>query len=82
VGMRRIGSKQRANQRAKARARNRPRKARERISRDRRMLVAIDAGHLPYAPWVMSWLNIKLDKPNSRITQEDVDALKAGHAAA
>lgn len=74
--MRRIGSKQRATQRAKARARNLPHKARERAARDRRMLAVIQGGPLPYAPWVMSWLNVKLDKPTTAITQADVDTLK------
>jgi hypothetical protein len=79
VGMRRIGSKQRATQRAKSRARNLPRKARERRARDSRMFAVIKSGHLPYAPWVMSWLNEKLDKPSNAITQTDVDTL--AHAA-
>ena len=81
MGMRRIGSKQRATQRKKARSRNRPRKNRERASRDRRMLTVLQGGPLPYAPWVMSWLNVQLDKPTHSITQDDVDGLKALHHA-
>lgn len=84
MGMRRIGSSQRTRQRAKTHARNRPRKVRERASRDRRMIEALKSGHLPYVPWVMSWLNVKLDKPSKAITQEDVEGILAGahvHAA-
>lgn len=82
--MRRIGSSQRARQRAKTHARNRPRKVRERASRDLRMLDALKNGHLPFVPWVMSWLNVKLDKPSKAITQEDVEGILASahvHAA-
>ena len=77
MGMRRIGSEQRARARAKSRARNRPRKIRERASRDRRMIEVISASHLPYTPWVMSWLCDKLDKPSKRITQSDVEGILA-----
>jgi hypothetical protein len=77
VGMRRIGSTQRAKQRAKTRSRNRPRKIRERASRDRRMIEVLKAGNLPYTPWVMSWLNVKLDKPSRSITQSDVEGILA-----
>lgn len=81
--MRRIGSTQRAKQRAKSRARNRPRKVRERTNRDARMLTTIQAGHLPYTPWVMSWLSVKLDKRSNSITAEDVESViaQAPHAA-
>ena len=77
MGMRRIGSEQRARQRAKARAKNRPRKIRERASRDRRMIEVIQSHPLPYTPWVMSWLCDKLDKPSKRITQTDVEGILA-----
>ena len=36
------------------------------------------AGKLPYTRPVMSWLSVALDKPSTRITQEDVDRLLAG----
>lgn len=75
MGMRRIGSVVRKRQQAASRARNRPRKARERLRRDARMIQTIKAGPMPYAPWVMSWLSIQLDKAASRITQDDVKAL-------
>ena len=70
--MRRMGSSQRKKQRAKAHARNAKRKYRERVSRDGRMVEAIQTGSLPYFPWVMSWLVTKLDKTPHNITPEDV----------
>jgi hypothetical protein len=77
VGMRRIGSAERARKRAKARARNRPRKVRERATRDARMLTVIQSRPLPYTPWVMSWLSTRLDKPSKAITQADVETILA-----
>jgi hypothetical protein len=83
VGLRRIGSTQRKTQRAKARKRNRPRKVKERARRDARMLTAITGHSLPYVPWVMSWLCVKLEKPSHAITQADVDTFVANaHAQA
>ncbi len=56
-------------------ARNRIFKDRERTRRDARMVKAVRAGKLPYAPTVMSWLSRKLDKPSTRITSADVKTL-------
>ena len=58
-------------------ARNRIFKDRERARRDARMVDAVRAGELPYAPTVMSWLSRKLDKPSTRITPADVKTLLA-----
>ena len=58
-------------------ARNRIFKDRERARRDERMVDAVRAGKLPYAPTVMSWLSRKLDKPSTKITSADVKALLA-----
>ena len=41
------------------------------------MLARIKEDSLPYTPEVMSWLSRKLDKPASKITQDDVNKLKA-----
>ncbi len=79
MGMRRIGSAERARKRAKARARNRPRKVRERATRDARMVTVLQGHALPYTPWVMSWLSTKLDKPSKAITQADVEGILAAH---
>lgn len=77
MGLRRIGSKQRKTSRKKIHHRNAVRKARGRASRDRTMLELVKARPLPYVPGVMSWLSARLDKPASKITQADVDALNA-----
>jgi hypothetical protein len=58
------------------RAVNGPRKDKERARRDKRMAASLRSGSLPYSPAVMSWLSRKLDKKASRITPEDVKALK------
>ena len=77
MGMRRIGSAERARKRAKARAYNRPRKVRERARRDARMIEVLQSHPLPYTPWVSSWLSAKLNKPATAITQEDVEGVLA-----
>ena len=82
MGMRRMGSAQRARQRAKAHARNRPRKVKERARRDARMLETIRGTSAPYAPWVLSWLSAKLDKPSRSITQGEIDGLVGREAQA
>ena len=56
-------------------ARNRIFKDRERARRDSRMVDAVRAGKLPYAPTVMSWLSRKLEKPSTKITSADVKSL-------
>lgn len=62
-------------QEARTRARNHPRKQRERARRDARLVERVRSGSLPYTPEVMSWLSVKLDKGASRITAEDVKNL-------
>jgi len=73
MGMRRMGSSQRARSRAKTRKRNGLRKTRERISRDRRVLEMIQGKFLPFEPWVMSYFNAQLGKPTWAITPADVE---------
>ena len=73
MGMRRMGSTQRKTARAKVKSRNSRRKARERVSRDARVLTWIRGHSLPFEPWVTSWLCAKLDKTAGQLTQEDVD---------
>jgi len=53
----------------------RVRKKKERARRDVRMVACVKAGSLPYAPAVMSWLSMKLKKPATKITQEEVQQL-------
>lgn len=50
-------------------------KTKERRRRDARMIERIKAGSLPYTPEVMSWLSLELERPASRITPADVQAL-------
>ena len=47
-------------------------KRKERTNRDKRMNALIKKGKFPYIPSVMSWLSVKLDKPASQITPDDV----------
>lgn len=81
MGLRRIGSTQRKRQRAKVKSANGRKKARERSSRDRRMVEILKGGPMPTAlPWVTSWLTDQLGKPPRAITQADVDQVVARHA--
>lgn len=82
MGMRRMGSEQRQRQRAKTHGRNAKRKARERASRDRRMLAAIRDGGFPADRRVMSWLSALLEKRSRSITQADVDRVVAERSRA
>ncbi|QEL18831.1 hypothetical protein [Limnoglobus roseus] len=50
-------------------------KRKERASRDKRMTAIVKKGSLPYIPSVMSWLSVKLDKPSTQITQDEVNNL-------
>ena len=81
MGMRRIGSTVRKTQRAKVHSRNHKRKTRERASRARGMVAAIQGRPLPYEPWVMSWLTSNRGKPPGAITQADVDQVVSRHSA-
>jgi hypothetical protein len=54
---------------------NHDKKVRERARRDARMLARVKEGSLPFNPDVMSWLSARLDKPSTRITQEDIARL-------
>ena len=52
-------------------------KTKERSRRDARMLARVKSSQLPYAPEVMSWLSVRLDKKSSRITDQDIEQLTA-----
>lgn len=58
------------------RAVNAHRKNKERARRRARMLRKIEEGSLPYTPEIMSWLSRELEKPASKITQEDIEKIK------
>jgi hypothetical protein len=47
-------------------------KRKERANRDKRMLGLIAAGTFPYTPAIQSWLSVKLNRPFTQITADDV----------
>jgi hypothetical protein len=75
MGQRRKRREMRQHDQAQSRLRNGKLKVKERIRRDQRMLELAKRGHPPYAPSVLSWLSVKLNKPGIRITAEDVKKL-------
>ncbi|MCS7045569.1 MAG: hypothetical protein NZO58_04355 [Gemmataceae bacterium] len=72
MGQRRSRREQRQADQAASRLRNGRKKTKERARRDARLLAIVKKGRPPYAPHVMSWLSVKLDKPSRSITAEDV----------
>jgi hypothetical protein len=73
MGSRRIRREQRQADMKESRLINGFLKVKERARRDDRVVKIIKkGGQLPYAPFVMSWLSEKLDKPSRLITAEDV----------
>ena len=75
MGARRIRREQRQFDMAQSRIKNGAEKNKERVRRQTRMVELLKKGKLPYTPSVMSWVSAQLDKPTTRITQEDVDRL-------
>ncbi len=75
MGQRRIRRMQRQVDMKTSRRKNGIVKSKERVRRDARMRIILQQGKLPYIPSVMSWMSEQLDKPSTRITQADVDAL-------
>jgi hypothetical protein len=73
MGARRIRREQRRADMTESRLVNGLRKTKERGRRQQRLREIIQKSQLPYAPFVMSWLSVELDKPSRLITQEDVD---------
>jgi hypothetical protein len=80
MGQRRKRREMRQYDQAQSRLRNGKLKAKERIRRDERMLELAKGAKPPYAPSLLSWLSVKLNKSGSRITEADVKGLakKAG----
>jgi hypothetical protein len=75
MGARRIRREQRQVDMRESRQRNGVRKVKERARRETRMTDLIKNGKFPYTPAVMSWISARLDKPATRITQDDVNQL-------
>ncbi len=78
MGQRRIRRMQRQADMRTSRRKNGALKLKENARRNVRMVGILKQGKLPYLPSVMSWLSVQLDKPSSRITQAEVDALLQG----
>jgi hypothetical protein len=79
MGARRIRREQRQVDMAESRIVNGHKKNAERARRDVRMIELVKKNKLPYTPSVMSWISVQLDKPSTRITQEDVSRLVSQH---
>ncbi|MFO0841385.1 MAG: hypothetical protein U0797_03155 [Gemmataceae bacterium] len=77
MGARRIRRDQRQFDMALSRRVNGMRKTKERARRDVRMREIITKGEFPYTPGVMSWLSVQLDKPSTKIVEDDVKKLLA-----
>ena len=78
MGARRIRREQRRFDMNLSRRTNGLLKQKERARRRKRIIEIIKAsGNLPYTPVVMSWLSVELDKPSTRITQDDVSKVLA-----
>jgi len=75
MGQRLIRRTQRQVDMKLSRRKNGALKLKEGLRRRTRMIAILKSGKLPYIPPVMSWLSIQLDKPSTRITQAEVDAL-------
>lgn len=77
MGARRIRRDQRQYDMKVSRRVNGMRKTKERARRDARMLELLKAGTFPYTPSIMSWVSVQLDKPTTKISQDDVKTLLA-----
>ena len=73
MGARRIRREQRRHNQAKSRIVNGHKKKDERGRRDALMVELVKKGKLPYTPRILSWLSVQLDKPSTRITQDDIN---------
>lgn len=75
MGARRKRLQTRLDDQRVSRVVNGHKKRKERERRQIRILELIKKGTYPWTPPIMSWVSAQLDKPSSRITQEDVDKL-------
>jgi hypothetical protein len=78
MGARRIRREQRRVDMTESRLVNGLLKVKERARRQNRLREMVKSGKLPYAPTVMSWLSVELNKPSRLITQEEADAWAKG----
>ena len=75
MGTRRKRRERRQADMRESRMLNGERKRNEQARRDARMRELIKNGKPPYTPTILSWLSAKLDKPATRITEDDVKAV-------
>jgi hypothetical protein len=75
MGARRIRREQRQVDMARSRIVNGHKKKAERVRREARMVELLKKSKLPYTPSLMSWVSEQLNKPSTRITQEEIDRL-------
>ena len=67
----------RAVKQKEARATNGPRKAAERLRREKRLMAVLNAAKPPYSKIIRNWLSKILGKPEMHITPEDVKGVLA-----
>jgi hypothetical protein len=77
MGARRIRREQRRFDQNLSRRVNGMKKDDERERRAERIKALIGKAKFPYTPVIRSWLSQELDKPTSRITEDDVKKLIA-----
>ncbi len=67
----------RAVKQKESKAFNGPRKAAERIRREKRLMTMLNASKPPYPKIIRNWLSNVLGKPEMHITPEDVKQVQA-----
>ena len=71
--------KLRAVKQKESKAVNGPRKAAERIRREKRMMTILNSAKPPYSKIIRNWLANVLGKPEMHITAEDVKSVLASN---
>ena len=69
--------KLRAVKQKESKAINGPRKAAERIRREKRLIAMLNASQPPYPKIIRNWLSNEIGKPEIHITADDVKTLLA-----
>ena len=67
----------RAVKQKESKATNGPRKAAERLRREKRLMTVLNAAKPPYSKIIRCWLSGILGKPEMHITPEDVQSVLA-----
>lgn len=77
MGQRGDRFKLRAVKQKESKALNGPRKAAERVRREKRMMTMLNASKPPYPKIIRNWLSNLLEKPEMHITADDVKKVLA-----